>query len=390
MSLAARLRPITPSLTLSVSSQAKAMRAAGQPVWDLSAGEPDFDTPEAIKAAAKLALDRGMTKYGPAAGLPELRAALAAKLKQDNGLPYTPEQVMVTNGGKHALFNLMMVLLEAGDEAIIPSPYWVSYPEMVKLVGATPVAVPTDVHRDYKITPEQLAAAITPQTKLFVLNSPGNPTGTVYTPAEIQALAAVLAQHPQVWVVSDEIYEKIRYDGAPHFSIAACPELYDRTLIANGFAKAYSMTGWRVGYLAGPKEVIAAATVVQGHSTSNVCTFAQYGAIAAVTGPQDCVATMVTAFAERREIIYERVRSIPDLICPKPTGAFYLFPDISALGLDSQTFCAKLLQEEGVALVPGIAFGADTNVRLSYATDRQTLEEACDRLHQFVLRQSRS
>jgi aspartate aminotransferase len=364
------------------------MRAAGQPVWDLSAGEPDFDTPEAIKAAAKLALDRGMTKYGPAAGLPELRAALAAKLQQDNGLPYTPDQVMVTNGGKHALFNLMMVLLEAGDEAIIPSPYWVSYPEMVKLAGATPVLVPTTVDQDYKITPAQLAAAITPQTKLFVLNSPGNPTGSVYTPEEVQALAAVLAEYPQIWVISDEIYEKIRYDGVSHFSIAACPELCDRTLVANGFAKAYSMTGWRVGYLAGPKEVIAAATVVQGHSTSNVCTFAQYGALAAVTGSQDCVATMAAAFAERREAIYERVRAIPGLICPKPTGAFYLFPDISAFGLDSQTFCTKLLQEEGVALVPGIAFGVDTNIRLSYATDRQTLEEACDRLHRFVLRQS--
>ncbi|NJK61198.1 MAG: pyridoxal phosphate-dependent aminotransferase [Oscillatoriales cyanobacterium SM2_1_8] len=387
MSLAARLRPITPSLTLSVSSQAKAMRAAGQPVWDLSAGEPDFDTPEPIKAAAKLALDRGMTKYGPAAGLPELRAALAAKLQQDNGLRYAPEQVMVTNGGKHALFNLMMVLLEGGDEAIIPSPYWVSYPEMVKLAGATPVLVPADVHNDYKITPAQLAAAITPQTKLFVLNSPGNPTGSVYTPAEVKALAAVLAAHPQVWVVSDEIYEKIRYDGATHFSIAACPELFDRTLIANGFAKAYSMTGWRVGYLAGPTAVIAAATMVQGHSTSNVCTFAQYGAIAAVTGSQEGVAAMTAAFAERREIIYERVRTIPGLVCPKPAGAFYLFPDIGALGLDSRTFCEKLLQEEGVAIVPGIAFGADTNVRLSYATDRQTIEEACDRLGRFVSRQ---
>jgi len=364
------------------------MRAAGQPVWDLSAGEPDFDTPDAIKAAAKLALDRGMTKYGPAAGLPELRAALAVKLQQDNGLSYTPDQVMVTNGGKHALFNLMMVLLEAGDEAIIPSPYWVSYPEMVKLAGATPVLVPTTVDQDYKITPAQLAAAITPQTKLFVLNSPGNPTGSVYTPEEVQALAAVLAEYPQIWVISDEIYEKIRYDGVSHFSIAACPELCDRTLVAHGFAKAYSMTGWRVGYLAGPKEVIAAATVVQGHSTSNVCTFAQYGALAAVTGSQDCVATMAAAFAERREAIYERVRAIPGLICPKPTGAFYLFPDISAFGLDSQTFCTKLLQEEGVALVPGIAFGVDTNIRLSYATDRQTLEEACDRLHRFVLRQS--
>ncbi len=361
------------------------MQASGLDVCSFSAGEPDFDTPAHIKAAAKQALDEGKTKYGPAAGQPELRKALCEKLARENGLTYAPEQILVTNGGKHSLYNLMMAFLDPGDEVIIPVPYWLSYPEMVKLADATPVFVMTARENGYKITPEQLEAAITPRTKLFILNSPSNPTGMVYTPAEIKALAAVLLRHDRVYVVSDEIYEKILYDGATHFSIGAhSPEMLARTLVSNGFAKGYAMTGWRLGYLAGPVEIVKAATTVQGHSTSNVCTFAQYGAIAALNGPQDCVETMRQAFQGRREVMYERLNAIPGIRCPKPDGAFYLFPDIGELGVDSMTFCEALLQEANVAAIPGVAFGMDANIRLSYATDLATIEKGCDRLHAFV------
>jgi aspartate aminotransferase len=384
MKLAARVGQVSPSLTLAIAAKAKAMKAEGIDVCSFSAGEPDFDTPDHIKAAAKKALDEGKTKYGPAAGEPRLREAIARKLREENGLCYNAENVIVTNGGKHSLFNLMLALIETGDEVIIPAPYWLSYPEMVKLVGGTPVIVSTDASTGYKITPDQLATAITPQTKLFVLNSPSNPTGMVYTPAEIKALAEVVVEK-DILVVSDEIYERILYDGAEHLSIGAVgPEIFERTIISNGFAKAYSMTGWRLGYLAASVELIKAVNTVQGHSTSNVCTFAQYGAIAALEDSQDCVEEMRLAFAERRQVMLERLNAIPGLLCPKPDGAFYMFPNISKTGLKSMEFCDALLESQQVAVIPGIAFGADECIRLSYATDLPSIQEGMDRLDKFV------
>ncbi len=385
MQLAKRLSNIQPSLTLAIDAKAKAMKASGIDVCSFSAGEPDFDTPDHIKAAAKLALDQGKTRYTAAAGIPELKTAIAAKLLRDNQVTYKPEQIIVTNGGKHSLYNLMMAILDAGDEVIIPAPFWVSYPEMAKLAEATPVFVVTTEEAGYKITPAQLEAAITPKTKLFVLNSPSNPTGMVYSPAEIKALAEVLERHPHVYIVSDEIYEKILYDGASHISIASVsPAMYDRTLISSGFAKAYSMTGWRVGYLAGKAEIIKAATIIQGHSTSNICTFAQYGAVTALNDSQECVETMRKAFAERRDVMYALLTSISGITCPKPDGAFYLFPSIKSFGLPSLEFCDKLLEEFQVAVIPGIAFGMDSCIRLSYATNLETIREGCDRIRKFA------
>ncbi len=384
MKLAARVSQVTPSITLAIAAKAKAMKAEGIDVCSFSAGEPDFDTPAHIKAAAAKALEEGKTKYGPAAGEPKLREAIANKLKSDNGLDYKAENVLVTNGGKHSLYNLIVALIDPGDEVIIPAPYWLSYPEMVTLAGGKSVIVNTDASTGYKITPEQLKKAITPKTKLFVLNSPSNPTGMVYTPEEIKALAKVIVD-ADILVVSDEIYEKILYDGTEHISIGSLgADIFARTLISNGFAKGYSMTGWRLGYLAGPLEIIKAASTIQGHSTSNVCTFAQYGAIAALESSQDCVEEMRQAFAKRRQVMYDRLNAIPGLSCPKPDGAFYLFPDISKTSLKSLEFCNALLEELQVAVIPGVAFGADDNIRLSYATDMATIEKGMDRLEKFV------
>ncbi|MEH1927869.1 MAG: pyridoxal phosphate-dependent aminotransferase [Nostoc sp.] len=384
MKLAARVSQVTPSLTLAIAAKAKALKAEGIDVCSFSAGEPDFDTPAHIKTAAVKALDEGKTKYGAAAGEPKLREAIAHKLKIDNGLDYKSENVLVSNGGKHSLYNLIVALIDPGDQVIIPAPYWLSYPEMVTLAGGVSVIVPTDATTGYKITPEQLRKAITPKTKLFILNSPSNPTGMVYTPDEIKALAKVIVD-ADILVVSDEIYEKILYDGAEHISIGSLgKEIFDRTLISNGFAKAYSMTGWRLGYLAGPVEIIKAASTIQGHSTSNVCTFAQYGAIAALQSPQDCVEEMRQAFAKRRQVMLERLNAIPGLSTASPDGAFYLFPDISKTGLKSLEFSDALLEEHQVAVIPGIAFGADDNIRLSYATDMATIEKGMDRLEKFV------
>ncbi|MBD2601314.1 MULTISPECIES: pyridoxal phosphate-dependent aminotransferase [Microcystis] len=384
MKLASRVNQVTPSLTLAIDSLAKEMKKNGEDVCSFSAGEPDFDTPTHIRAAAKKALDEGKTRYGPAAGEAGLRKAIAEKLLRDNQLAYNADNVIVTNGGKQSLYNLIMALIEAGDEVIIPAPYWLSYPEMVTLAGGTSVIVNTSLENQYKITPEQLEAAITPKTKLFVLNSPSNPTGIVYTPEEIAALAKIVVEK-DILVVSDEIYEKILYDGAIHRSIASFgPEIFQRSIISNGFAKAFSMTGWRVGYVAAPVEIVKAMTKIQGHSTSNVCTFAQYGAIAALESPQDCIEEMVKAFSERRQYILERVRSLPGLNCPTPNGAFYVFIDISQTGLKSRDFCQKLLETQKVAAIPGIAFGADDCIRLSYATDLKTIEKGFDRIDQFI------
>ena len=382
--LAARVGEVPPSITLAIAAKAKAMKAEGIDVCSLSTGEPDFDTPEHIKAAAKEALDAGKTKYGPVAGEPQLKAAIARKLQSDNNLNYQPENILVTNGGKHSLYNLMMAAIDPGDEVIIPAPYWLSYPEMVKLASGKPVIVRTDASTGYKITPEQLSGAITPKTKLFVLNSPSNPTGMVYTRAELKALAEVIVDR-DILVVADEIYEKIIYDGAQHVSIGSLgKEIFDRTLISSGFAKAYAMTGWRIGYLAGPLELIKATSTIQGHSTSNVCTFAQYGAIAALESSQESVEKMRQAFAQRRQVIFELLDAVPGISCIKPDGAFYMFVNISKTGMNSLEFCDAFLEQQQVAVIPGIAFGADDHIRLSYATDLGTIKKAVERLDKFV------
>lgn len=384
MKLAARVSKVKPSLTLAIAAKAKAMKVEGIDVCSFSAGEPDFDTPAHIKAAAKRALDEGKTKYGPAAGEPKLRSAIAQKLQRENKLDYQAENVIVTNGGKHGLFNLMLALIESGDEVIIPAPYWLSYPDMVRLAGGVPIIVQTNASTDYKITPDQLRAATTTNTKLFILNSPSNPTGVVYTPTEIAALAEVVVEQ-DLLVVSDEIYAKIIYDGAEHISIGALgKEIFERTITSSGFAKAYSMTGWRLGYLAGSTDLIKAVSTIQGHSTSNVCTFAQYGAIAALEGSQDCVEQMRKAFAERRKVMLERLNAIPGLTCAPPDGAFYLFINISKTGMTSLEFCDALLEQKQVAAIPGVAFGADDHIRLSYATDMTSIEKGMDRLDKFV------
>ena len=371
-------------MTLAISAKAKAMKKDGLDVCSFSAGEPDFDTPKHICEAAKTAIDTGKTRYGPASGEPALKEAIAHKLQQDNQLTYTANNIMVTNGGKHSLYDLMMALIEPGDEVIIPAPYWVSYPEMVKLAGGTPVIVNTTAESTYKITAEQLRQAITPSTRLFVLNSPSNPTGMVYTPEELEAIAQVIVE-ADIWVVADEIYEKILYDGAQHISIGSLNEaIFERTIVSNGFAKAYAMTGWRLGYLAAPAPIIKAVNTLQSHSTSNVCTFAQYGAIAALTGPTDDLAIMRAAFTKRRLAILDMIRNIDGLSCVKPKGAFYILVDISKVGLDSVTFCQKLLDEKHVATIPGVAFGAEGTLRISYATDLDTIERGLERLSGFV------
>ncbi|MDJ0552931.1 MAG: pyridoxal phosphate-dependent aminotransferase [Microcoleaceae cyanobacterium MO_207.B10] len=388
MKLAARVGKVPPSLTLAISAKAKAMKAEGIDVCSFSTGEPDFDTPQHIKAAAQKALDAGKTKYGPAAGEPKLREAIAQKLSRENGLNYKPENIIVTNGGKHSLFNLMLALIEAGDEVIIPAPYWLSYPEMVKLAGGEPVILSTDVQTGYKITPEQLRQAITDKTKLLVLNSPSNPTGMVYKPEEIKALAEIIVEK-DILVVSDEIYEKIIYDGAEHLSIGAVnSDVFNNTIISNGFAKAFSMTGWRIGYLGAPVELIKTIAKIQSHSTSNVCTFAQYGAIAALESSQDCVEEMRQAFAKRRQAIYDLLHAIPGLTCSKPEGAFYMFVNISKVSNSSLEFCNALLEEQKVAVIPGVVFGADDHIRISYATDLATIEKGMARLDKFVRSQS--
>ena len=384
MHLADRTNVITASMTLSISSKAKAMAASGVDVCNFGAGEPDFETPLPVREAAKAALDAGKTKYTPTGGLSRLRELVADKLRRENGLAYTADQVIISTGGKQAIFNALMAVLNPGDEVLLPEPCWVSYPQMVKLASAVPVFVPTTAATDFKLTPEQLEAAVTDKTRLLILNSPSNPTGSVYTAEELRALAEVLVAH-QVIVLSDEIYEKLVYDGHQHVSIGSLSEaVFDLTLTCNGFSKAYAATGWRLGYAAGPVSAIKAAINIQSHTTSSANTFAQYGAIAALEGVSDTIETMRQAFERRRDLMYEGVKGIPGLTCPKPQGAFYVFPDISATGLDSMTFCTRLLEEEYVATIPGVAFGRDANIRLSYATDTASIEKGVDRLARFV------
>lgn len=377
---------LSPSLTLAIDARAKQMKAEGLDVVGFGAGEPDFDTPQHIKDAAKKALDEGFTKYTPSSGIPELRQAIADKFRRENGLSYKPSQIIVSCGGKHSCFNTILATCTAGDEVIIPAPYWLSYPEMVKLAGAKPVIVETTDATEFKLTPAQLRAALTDRTRLLILNSPSNPTGTVYTPEELRALGEICIER-DVLIMSDEIYEHLIYDGAVHRSMASfSPEHYAHTIVVHGFAKAWSMTGWRLGFLAAPEPVAKAIDAIQSHSTSNPTSFAQKGAVAALTGPQDHLKVWLAEFAKRRSYAHQRLNAMPGISCVNAKGAFYLFPNIARTGLKSVEFCARLLDEEKVAAVPGIAFGADDYIRLSYATSMANIEKGLDRLERFVRR----
>jgi aspartate aminotransferase len=382
--ITSRAASLAPSLTLAIDSKAKQMKAEGQDVVGFGAGEPDFDTPQHIKDAAIRALNEGFTKYTPSSGIPELRQAIADKFQRENGLTYKPSQIIVSCGGKHSCYNIILATCEEGDEVLIPSPYWLSYPEMVKLAGATPVILPTTDATDFKVTPQQLRAAITAHTRLFVLNSPSNPTGSVYTPQEIKALGDICLESG-VLILSDEIYEHLLYDGAQHQSVASFSTAhYEHTIVAHGFAKAWSMTGWRLGFLAAPEPIAKAIDAIQSHSTSNPTSFAQKGAVAALTGPQDHLKSWLAEFAKRRAYAWKKLNSVPGITCVNSKGAFYLFPNISKLGLTSTEFCARLLEQQKVAAVPGIAFGADEYLRISYATSMANLEKGLDRLDKFA------
>jgi aspartate aminotransferase len=384
LSLSARARALQPSLTLAIAARAKALRAAGQDICSLSAGEPDFDTPAFIRQAAAAALEAGQTRYGPVAGEPALREAIAAKISGENGVPTCLEQVLVTNGGKQALYNLFQVLLDPGHEVLLPAPYWLSYPEMVRLAGASVTVLPCSAASGFRLDPARLEAAISPASRLLVLNSPSNPTGMVLRREELEAIAAVVRRHPRLVVVCDEIYEYLVAPGHVHHSFAAiAPDLADRTFIASGFAKGWAMTGWRVGWLAGPREVVAAASALQSQSTSNVCSFAQFGALAAITGCRDSVRTMAASFDQRRRQLSDGLAAIADLSLVEPEGAFYAFPDASAWGLDSMTLCRRLLDEVGLAVVPGAAFGDDRCIRLSCAASEATIADGLERLRRF-------
>ncbi|MDW8343576.1 MAG: pyridoxal phosphate-dependent aminotransferase [Verrucomicrobiae bacterium] len=381
--LAHRATQLTPSLTLAIDAKAKKLKADGVDVCGFGAGEPDADTPEHIKQAAITALQAGMTKYTPSSGTPELRAAIAEKLRVENGVEYKPSQIIVNCGAKHSCYNAILATCQPGDEVIIPAPYWLSYPEMVKLAGATPVIVPTDEATGFKITPDQFRDAMTPATKMIILNSPNNPTGSVYTREELLALAEV-ALEEDILILSDEIYEKITYDGAVTTSIAALsPDIYRLTITVNGFSKAYSMTGWRLGYVAAPEPIAQAIDSIQSHSTSNPTSFAQAGAVAALKGDQSFIRQMVQTFAERRAYMFDRLSAMPGISCVKPMGAFYMLPNISRLGLTSTDFCTRLLDEQKVAAVPGIAFGSDAYIRLSYACSMDNIKKGMDRLEAF-------
>jgi aspartate aminotransferase len=378
-----RAASLSPSLTLAVDAKAKAMKAAGEDVVGFGAGEPDFDTPQHIKDAAAKALAAGFTKYTPSSGIPELRQAIADKFKRENGLTFKPSQIIVSCGGKHSCFNVILATCEPGDEVLIPAPYWLSYPEMVKLAGAKPVILPTTDKTEFKVTPAQLRAAITPDTRLFVLNSPSNPTGSVYTPEEVRALGDICVKQ-NILIMSDEIYEHLLYDGAVHKSVASfSPAHQEHTIIVHGLAKAYSMTGWRLGFLAAPEPIAKAIDAVQSHSTSNPTSFAQKGGVAALTGPQDHLPVWLAEYDRRRRYAHAKLISMPGLTCVNARGAFYLFPNISQTGLKSADFCARLLEAEKVAAVPGIAFGADDYIRLSYATSMANIEKGLDRLDKF-------
>jgi aspartate aminotransferase len=395
-SLSERMKLISESITLAVSAKANAMKKAGVDVVGFGAGEPDFDTPAFIKDAAKAALDQGQTKYTPSPCYPELRAAIAAKFNRDNGLPYKPEQITTGAGGKHCLYMAFMAVLDPGDEVILPSPYWVSYPEQIKLAGGTPRIVQGEEANSFKITPRQLERAIGPRTKVFLINSPSNPSGVAYTPDELKALADVIVAHPDLIVFSDEIYEKLVYDGLKFVSFAALhPSLPDRTLTFNCHSKSFAMTGWRVGYIGGPKPAIDAINKLQSQMNSHITSFTQLPSATALTDPRgaESVEQMRRQFEKRGRHMHQRLTALPRITCPRPSGAFYCFPNVSAyfgktIGqttiTDAITFSAALLEQNHVAVVPGNDSGFDTHVRLSFATSMEQIDKGVDRIGEFL------
>ena len=388
------LARVKPSPTIAVTTKAQALKSAGKDVIGLGAGEPDFDTPENIREAAKRAIDSGKTRYTAVDGIPELKAAICSKFLRENGLTYTPSQISVGTGGKQILYNALMATLNPGDEVIIPAPYWVSYPDMVLLAGGTPVPVVAGIETEFKLTPAQLEAAITPRTKWFIFNSPSNPTGAGYTRAELKALCDVLMRHPQVWVMSDDMYEHLVFDDFEFCTPAEIePGLYDRTLTCNGVSKAYAMTGWRIGYAGGPVALIKAMGTIQSQSTSNPCSVSQHAALEALSGPQEFLSDWRKIFQGRRDLVVSMLNQARGIRCPKPEGAFYVYPDISGcIGKatpagtvisDDEVFATALLEETGVAVVFGAAFGLSPNFRVSYATSDEVLREACSRIQRF-------
>lgn len=385
MKLSQRVQRIKPSPTLAITARAAQLRAEGKDIIGFGAGEPDFDTPQHIKQAAIDAINSGFTRYTAVAGIAPLRQAIAEKFRRDNGLDYSPGQILVSVGGKQSFYNLAQALLDAGDEVIIPCPYWVSYPDMVLLADATPVIIPSTIDQGFKISPEALEAAITPRTRLVVINSPSNPTGVSYTREELRALGEVLMRHPQIIVASDDIYEHVNLDGKPFCNILmACPELCERGIVLNGVSKSYSMTGWRIGYAAGPKALITAMENIQSQSTSNPTSIAQVAAQAALEGDQSFIEQMNRAFRERHEFVVSALNAIPGVRCLHSNGAFYAFPHvqevIDRLGLKDDLALGERLIEHGVALVPGSAFGAPGYMRLSFATSMDNLRKGLDRI----------
>lgn len=392
--LSATLDRVKPSPTIAVTTKAQELKAAGRDVIGLGAGEPDFDTPDNIKAAGIAAIEAGKTKYTAVDGIPELKKAICAKFSRDNDLTYTPDQVTVGTGGKQVLYNAFMATLNTGDEVIIPAPYWVSYPDMVLLAGGEPVFIEAPLETGFKITAAQLEAAITPKTKWFLFNSPSNPTGAGYSWDELKALTDVLLRHPDVWVLTDDMYEHLAYGDFKFCTPAQVePALYDRTLTMNGVSKAYAMTGWRIGYAAGPKALIGAIRKVQSQSTSNPCTISQWAAIEALEGTQDFIAPNNDMFIRRRDLVVDLLNNADGIICPMPEGAFYVYPNIAGcIGKttpagtqisDDEVFATALLEETGVAVVFGAAFGLSPNFRVSYATSDSALTEACTRIQTF-------
>ncbi|MGX0975265.1 aspartate aminotransferase [Roseovarius sp. MBR-51] len=392
--LSATLSRVKPSPTIAVTTKAQELKAAGRDVIGLGAGEPDFATPAHIRAAGIRAIEEGKTKYTAVDGIPELKAAICAKFKRDNGLDYTPAQVSVASGGKQILYNALMATLNPGDEVLIPAPYWVSYPDMVLLAGGEPVIAPAGIETGFKLTPEALEAAITPKTRWFIFNSPSNPTGAGYTWDELKGLTDVLLRHPHVWIMTDDMYEHLAYDGFEFCTPAQVePALYDRTLTCNGVSKAYCMTGWRIGYAAGPQDLIAAMRKIQSQSTSNPCTISQWAAVEALNGSHDFIAENNAVFARRRDLVVAMLNEIEGMECPTPNGAFYVYPSIAgligktsaggAVIADDEAFATALLEETGVAVVFGAAFGLSPNFRISYATSDDALKEACTRIQTF-------
>jgi len=392
--LSETLSRVKPSPTIAVSTMARELKAAGRDVIGLGAGEPDFDTPQNIKDAAKAAIDAGKTKYTAVDGIPELKAAICAKFKRDNGLNYTPAQVSVGTGGKQILFNALMATLNPGDEVVIPAPYWVSYPDMVLLAGGEPVVAEASMQTGFKLTADQLETAITPKTKWLIFNSPSNPTGAAYTWDELKQLTDVLMRHPHVWVMTDDMYEHLVFDDFKFCTPAQVePALYERTLTCNGVSKAYAMTGWRIGYAAGPEPLIGAMRKIQSQSTSNPCSISQWAALEALNGTQDFIAANNAVFVRRRDMVVEMLNQAKGIACPKPEGAFYVYPSIAGcIGkttpagvkiTDDAIFATALLEEVGVAVVFGAAFGLSPNFRVSYATSDRALKEACVRIQTF-------